>query len=129
MSAILTLAAKAIKQNYDCKHLPTPLFNAGNSVLLNATNIKSARPSKRFDAKQYGPFKVVNYVGLHNATPLPALANPAVAQVLDHRKLRSGTQYLISFKGTRPEDAIWVTQPNIFDPNKLIDIYNATNRL
>jgi len=47
---------------YDKKRKPQK-FEPGNKVFLIARNIKTIRPSKKLDYKQYGPFKIISPMG------------------------------------------------------------------
>ena len=53
-----------MKWFHDCKVWPPVKYKLGDLVLLEATNIKAERPSKKIDDKRYGPFKVVQKEGL-----------------------------------------------------------------
>jgi hypothetical protein len=44
------------------KRLPAPSFNKGDKVWLKATNIRSLRPTKKLDAKYFGPFTILDKV-------------------------------------------------------------------
>ena len=52
-----------MKKFYDRKGRTSIEYKPGDLVLLEGTNIRSERPSKKLDAKRYGPFKVVEKVG------------------------------------------------------------------
>lgn len=52
----LTEAATSMKRFADQCHLPPPTFAVGNKVFLDASNLRSTRPSRKFDNKRYGPF-------------------------------------------------------------------------
>ena len=44
---------------------PTPNWNVGDKVYLNTKNIKTKRPTKKFDWKNYGPFTIIEKVKSH----------------------------------------------------------------
>lgn len=45
------------------RRIAAPVFEVGDSVYLNRRNIKTTRPSRKFDAKFLGPFKVLARIG------------------------------------------------------------------
>ena len=53
-----------MKWFHDWKVWPPVEYKPGDLVLLEATNIKTERPSKKLDDKWYGPFKVIKKEGL-----------------------------------------------------------------
>jgi len=52
-----------MKKYYDRKATPQPDIEAGDLVMLNAKNIKSKRPTRKFTLRLYGPFKVLEKKG------------------------------------------------------------------
>jgi hypothetical protein len=52
-----------MKTAYDKHARPSIEYAEGDKVYLEATNIKTHRPSKKLDDKRYGPFKIVKKVG------------------------------------------------------------------
>jgi len=56
-------AAEDMKKFYDRKVHPSVDYKKGDLILLEGTNIRSDRPSKKLGDKQYGPFKVIEKVG------------------------------------------------------------------
>ena len=56
-------AAEDMKRFHDRKSRTSIEYQPGDLVLLEGTNIRSDRPSKKSDTKRYGPFKVVEKVG------------------------------------------------------------------
>ena len=52
-----------MKKYYDRKVRPSIEYKKGDLVLLEGTNIRSERPSKKLDDKRFGPFKIVEKVG------------------------------------------------------------------
>jgi hypothetical protein len=59
----LEQAQKAYKRSYDKKAQPALPFKVGDLVWLNRRNINTTRPSRKFDSKCLGPFKIVKIVG------------------------------------------------------------------
>jgi hypothetical protein len=52
------------QQEYADKHrLPAPAYRLGDTVWLNAENIRTNWPSRKLDNKCYGPFPIVKEVG------------------------------------------------------------------
>jgi len=56
-------AAEDMKKFYNRKVRPSVDYKKGDLILLEGTNIRSDRPSKKLGDKQYGPFKVIEKVG------------------------------------------------------------------
>jgi len=78
---------------YNRKRGEAPLFEVGDSVLLNLANITTKRPSKKFDIKQAGPFKVIGKVGLaaYRLELPPTMRNHNVFHVALLRPFREPT--------------------------------------
>jgi len=53
----------AIKKYYNRKATPEPDIVTGDLVMLNAKNIQSKRPTRKFTPRLYGPFKVLEKKG------------------------------------------------------------------
>ena len=47
------------------RRIPLPEFPIGSKVWLNAKNIKTKRPAKKFDHKNLGPFEVLEKISSH----------------------------------------------------------------
>src|SRR5204863_8839332 len=56
--AALRQAAERMKTAHDHHARPAHEYEKGELVYLEATNLKSDRPSKKLDDKRFGPFKV-----------------------------------------------------------------------
>ena len=56
------LAAKTTKQHYNLWKKPAHKYKPGDQVWLEASNLKSAHPSKKLGPKRYGPFKVAEKI-------------------------------------------------------------------
>jgi len=54
---------EAMKKYYNQKAPPQPDIETGDLVMLNAKNIKSKRPTRKFTPRLYGPFKVLEKKG------------------------------------------------------------------
>jgi hypothetical protein len=65
-SAALRLAAASMKRAYDRHHREATPLGIGSLVLLDASGINTARPSKKLDDRRYGPFKVLQKVSLQS---------------------------------------------------------------
>jgi len=59
----LEQTGKAMKKYYDRRATPDPDIEIGDLLLLNAKNIKSKRPARKFTPRWYGPFKVLEEKG------------------------------------------------------------------
>ena len=55
-------AVADMKKYYDRKARPEKEYKKGDQVLLEGTNIRSDRPSKKLDDKRFGPFKILEKV-------------------------------------------------------------------
>lgn len=62
-ASALTKVASDMKRYYDEHHCEAPEYQPGDLVYLEATNLKSDRPSKKLDDCRFGPFKVIKKVG------------------------------------------------------------------
>ena len=51
-------AQEDIKRYYDRRRTPAPVFNPGNKVFLNASDIRTTRPSQKLSHRRLGPFVV-----------------------------------------------------------------------
>ena len=54
---------KHMGKYYDRSRNEAPPYSVGDLVMLNGKNIRTRRGAKKFDAKLFGPFKVVRLVG------------------------------------------------------------------
>ena len=50
---------------YNANHRTAPAFQPGDKVLLSLENIRTIRPTRKFDHKRAGPFTVVEAIGSH----------------------------------------------------------------
>ena len=60
----LKMAAYDMKHFHDRKVRPPVKYQPGDLVLLEATNIRTERPSKKLNDKCYGPFQIIKKEGL-----------------------------------------------------------------
>lgn len=65
IQAAMTIAQEHQKRFYDRHHQDSPEYEVGQQVWLEATNIKTDRPSKKLSAKRLGPYEVLQKVGTH----------------------------------------------------------------
>ena len=56
-------AQERYKEQHDRHVLPAPEIKVGDKVWLNRRNIRTTRPSRKFDVKRMGPFRVLELVG------------------------------------------------------------------
>jgi hypothetical protein len=63
--AALTKAKDDMARYYNQRHDPTPEYKVGDRVYLDASDIKTTRPSKKLAHRNLGPFPVVRRVGSH----------------------------------------------------------------
>lgn len=52
-----------MKEDYDLHRRPAREYQPGDRVWVKNSNITTTRPSKKLDAKRYGPFEVIEKVG------------------------------------------------------------------
>ena len=50
-------------QYYNRRHAPPPIFNTGDKVYLDASDIKTTRPSQKLAHRRLGPYEVLSCVG------------------------------------------------------------------
>ena len=63
--AALAHAKDDMARYYNQRHDPAPVFKAGDKVYLDASDIKTTRPSRKLSHRNLGPFPVVRPVGSH----------------------------------------------------------------
>jgi hypothetical protein len=63
VSSALKLAQEQVKRFYDRSKGPSVEYKKGDQVWLEASNIRTDRPTKKLDNKRHGPFKIVEKVG------------------------------------------------------------------
>ena len=77
-----------MKRFYDRTRGQAINYAPGDLVLLEATNIHTMRPMKKFDDKRYGPFKVLEKVGASayklELPPSMSRIHPVFNEVLLH---------------------------------------------
>jgi hypothetical protein len=59
----LLKAQVQMKQQYNQHRKDTREYNIGDQVWLEATNLKTKRPTKKLDDKQVGPFTILKKIG------------------------------------------------------------------
>ncbi len=47
---------------FNKNHLPAPTYSVGDQVFLNGRNLSTLRPSSKLDAKNYGPFTIIEKI-------------------------------------------------------------------
>jgi len=52
-----------MKRYYDCRRTPAPVFNPGNKVFLDVSDIQTTRPSQKLSHQRLGPFVVERRIG------------------------------------------------------------------
>ena len=63
--AEMTAAQFRYSEDYDKARRPTPKFEPGDQVWLDARHIKTTRPARMLDWKKLGPFPVKRAIGSH----------------------------------------------------------------
>src|SRR5271155_2576278 len=61
--AALTQSKDNMTRYYDQNRTPTPTYQPGDKVYLDASDIQTTRPSKKLSHRRLGPFEVVRKVG------------------------------------------------------------------
>ena len=87
--AALRQAAERMKASHDRRARTEREFAVGDQVYLEATNLRSDRPSKKLDDKRFGPFKIKQKVGaasykLHLPASWPAIHPTFHESLLTH---------------------------------------------
>jgi hypothetical protein len=156
MSKDIQWAEQKMKRYYDMKREDAPVLQKGERVyLLRRTpgsktfNIKTKRPSDKFDAVKYGPFRIVkklendNYqlqlpirmrihpifhISLLEPTRNPENGNDEaddeeyeVEKILDRKQESGRVYYLVRWKGYEPEDDSWEPIENLNCHDKIQD--------
>jgi hypothetical protein len=62
-SASMARAQEKAEHNYNLRKKESRQLKPGDQVWLEATNLKSKRPSKKLDHKRYGPFQILEKKG------------------------------------------------------------------
>jgi len=52
-----------MKRYYDCRRIPAPVFNPGDKVFLDASDIQTTHPSQKLSHQQLSPFIVEQQIG------------------------------------------------------------------
>src|ERR1700689_5065038 len=63
--AALTKAKDEMAKYYNLRHGPTPTFQPRDKVFLDADDIQTTRPSKKFAHRRLGPYTIEHKVGTH----------------------------------------------------------------
>jgi hypothetical protein len=58
----LSRTADTMKLYADKRRKPSPAFAKGDLVWLDATNLKTGRPSKKLDVRRTGPFEIIDVI-------------------------------------------------------------------
>lgn len=61
----MRLASQRHQMFADRFRAPTPHYETGQRVWLNARNVRTIRPTKKLDNKKIGPFEIIQKVGTH----------------------------------------------------------------
>jgi len=56
--SVIYKAQDNMKRYYDRRRTPAPVFNPGNKVFLDASDIQTTRPSQKLSHRRLGPFVV-----------------------------------------------------------------------
>jgi hypothetical protein len=104
-AAALTHASDKMKTQVDQKRNRSRDYKPGDQVWLESTNISSDRPSKKLEARRYGPFRVINKKGA-SAYQLDIPKTWRAIHPVFNESLLTPYQkpkYAIQRKNTRPE--------------------------
>ena len=61
--AALAKSKDEMSKYYDHRQTPTPVYQPGDKVYLDASDIQTTRPSQKLTHKRLGPFTIVRKVG------------------------------------------------------------------
>ena len=61
--AALAKSKDEMSKYYDCRRTPAPVYQPGDKVYLDASNIQTTRPSQKLAHKRLRPFTIVRKVG------------------------------------------------------------------
>ena len=61
--SVIRKAQEDMKRYYDRCRTPAPVFNPGDKVFLNASDIQTTRPLQKLSHQQLGPFVVEWRIG------------------------------------------------------------------
>ena len=61
--AALAKSKDEMAKYYDCRWTPAPVYQPGDKVYLDASDIQTTRPSQKLAHKRLGPFTIVRKVG------------------------------------------------------------------
>ena len=63
--AALAKSKDEMARYYNRRRTPAPKFNIGDKVFLDASDIRTTRPSKKLSHRYLGPFEVICPIGSH----------------------------------------------------------------
>ena len=63
--AALAKSKDEMARYYNRRRTPAPKFNIGDKVFLDASDIRTTRPSKKLSHRYLGPFEVIRPIGSH----------------------------------------------------------------
>jgi len=52
-----------MKRYYNCRRTPAPVFNPGNKIFLDTSDIRTTHPSQKLSYRRLGPFVVERWIG------------------------------------------------------------------
>jgi len=61
--SMIRKAQDNMKRYYDCRRTPAPVFNPGDKVFLDASDIRTTRPSQKLSHQRLSPFVVEQQIG------------------------------------------------------------------
>jgi len=61
--SVIRKVQEDMKRYYDRRRTPAPVFNPGDKVFLDASDIRTTRPSQKLSHRQLGPFVVERRIG------------------------------------------------------------------
>ena len=126
----LEKAATTMKRFYDRTRGQAINYSPGDLVLLEATNIHTIRPMKKFDDRRYGPFKVLEKIGASayklELPPSMSRIHPVFNEVLLHpyKKPAYDSQQQLN----RPEPVVVDQEPEEEVEEILASRYNKRRR-
>lgn len=117
----LEVAAERMKRHYDAKRQATPELQVGDRVYLDAKNLPTTQPARKFAAKRHGPFEIVEKVSpLNYRVALPEHWKK-VHDVFHVSLLRKAAEDAIPGRVQPPVPAPPVAQPTFHEELYAID--------
>ena len=117
----LRMAKEDMARYYNANRKPTPSFEVGEKVWLDASNISTTRPTKKLDVRRLGPFPIVDKIGTHNyrlKLPKAMFVHPT----FHVSRLRRYEEDPIPERHQKPPPPIRTKEGPAYEIEKLLDV-------